>query len=304
MKAAGAWAWWNQYGSVPLDRCLVRARQVAGIIVKAGHWAEFDAFKAVGPVAVEYYVGWSGIGGPAAALVSDTALLNAGLDRGAEFAVINAEVEWESLLDESLMMQLITDIRAQHPGVELYASIDSRGGRMQTPALRALIRECTGVMPEVYPKAFRPAMPPGSVAAAFVDSVDHGDFQGKPVLPSLQTYDGIGAAAVTEQVAQCVRDRCIGWQAYTLAHATDEEWAAFVAGIPVAIGGDLMSQEADAIRAEMKQGFGDVERFMVMIAQSLQAQIAALHAGDTSGLQAQIDALNQRLKDAAAKLGG
>ena len=225
MKAAGPWAWWNQYGSVPLSKCLERAKDVRGVIVKAGWWHEFDEFRAVGPVAIERYVYPDNV-------PNEIVMLCAGLDRGAEFAVINAEAEWEGFTTEEPMMQLVNGIRARNPGAELYASIDSRGNRTRTPCLRALIRECTGVMPEVYPKAFRPSMPPGAVPAAFVDSIAAKDFQGKPLLPTLQTYDGIGAIAVTEQIAQCERPGYQGWQAYTIAHATDAEWAAFIANIP------------------------------------------------------------------------
>jgi hypothetical protein len=78
-------------------------------------------------------------------------------------------------------------------------------------------------MPMVYPGAF------GQTARdAFVASLDGKDFGGKPVLPTIQTYGGVGPETVGEQIAE-VRERGLaGYQAYTIAHATDAEWEALV----------------------------------------------------------------------------
>lgn len=225
MKANGCWAWWNHFGDVPLAKCVERANQVAGVITKANYWDAFDAFKAAGVrIGIERYVYPDNP-------LQEARTLADGIHRGAEFAVINAEAEWEHL-DMGPMTQLITELQRLAPGVEMYASVDVRGGRTALPFQRVLARHITAWMPEVYPKAFRPAMSPGAVQAAFRDSLDSGqEFAGKPILPTIQTYEDIGAAAVKDQVAESLRRGFTGCQAYTLAHATDAEWSAFLASV-------------------------------------------------------------------------
>jgi hypothetical protein len=124
------------------------------------------------------------------------------------------------------MQALIATFRQRRPDTELYASVDTRGNRMALPFMRVLASHITAWLPEVYPLAFRPARPAGFVERAFADCLDGKDFGGIPVLPTIQTYDGIGAQAVVDQVAEVNRRGLPGYQAYTIAHATDEEWAA------------------------------------------------------------------------------
>ncbi len=233
MKAAGRWAWWNQYSRVPIATCIERAKEAKlnGVIVKAGYWGTMEDFRQAGiAVGVEAYTYPN-------RTESDAADLLMGLDRGAQFIVINAEVEWEGH-DSLPMERLIANIRERAPDVELYASVDTRGNRTRLPYQRVLAERITGWMPMIYPKAFYPAMPIGYVHAAFHDCMTSGqDFNGKPVLPTIQTYDSMGAAAVIRQLQEVYRrevgNRELGgYQAYTIGHATDEEWAVIVADAP------------------------------------------------------------------------
>ncbi|OGO53156.1 MAG: hypothetical protein A2148_11095 [Chloroflexi bacterium RBG_16_68_14] len=140
--------------------------------------------------------------------------------------MINAEAEWESLGPEP-MRRLIAEFRRLQPRAELYASVDTRGGRMALPYQRVLAEHAAGWMPMVYPAAFQQ-----SVRDAFAVALDAGAIRESPlpVLPTIQTYDQIGAEAVRAQIAE-VRQRGLpGYQAYTIAHATDAEWAVVVGG--------------------------------------------------------------------------
>jgi hypothetical protein len=141
---------------------------------------------------------------------------------GARFAVINAEVEWEAQGPEP-MRRLVAEFRRHQPTSELYASVDTRGSRMDLPYQRVLADHVAGWMPMVYPMTFQQ-----SVRDAFAASLDGKDFAGKPVLPTIQTYDVIGARAVAEQIAEVHRRGLPGYQAYTMAHATNPEWAEIV----------------------------------------------------------------------------
>jgi hypothetical protein len=213
--AAGRWAWWNQYGSVPLATCARRARKarLRGVIVKSGYSEARDAFAGAGiPWAVERYVYPD-------QPEEEARRLAAGVASGARFAVVNAEVEWEPLGPEP-MERLVAEFRRLQPGAELYASVDTRGGRSALPYQRVLAAHVAGWMPMVYPGAF--GQP---VAAAFAAALDGARFDGRPVLPTLQTYGGIGAPAVHAQIDEVRRRGLPGYQAYTIAHATDAEWA-------------------------------------------------------------------------------
>ena len=221
--AEGRWAWWNGYGTLSVAPSVQRAKDAAldGLIVKWGHWETWEAFRRADvPLAVERYVY------PHQATLEARRLAE-GIDRGARFAVINAEVEWETLGPEP-MRQLIAEFRRRKPAAELYASVDTRGGRMALPYQRVLAEHVAGWMPMIYPKAFRPSQPSGYIGQAFRDALDGNDFGGKPVLPTIQTYDQIGAGAVSAQIAEVRRRRLPGFQAYTISHATDTEWAVLV----------------------------------------------------------------------------
>lgn len=230
MKADGFWSFWNQYGSVPLNVCVERAKQLQrGVIVKHGFWTAFDAFKAAGvPVAIERYVYPS-------QPVREAERLSEGIARGAEFAVINAEVEWERAgAAGGIAMRLLIDtFKGLQPGVEFYASVDTRAGRTSQPYQQVLGAACTGWMPMIYPKAFffPPFRPESHVPRSFTRSLDDGqDFQGKPVYPTIQTYDGVGEFAVRLQVSEVEQRGLPGLQSYTICHATNIEWAKYIAG--------------------------------------------------------------------------
>lgn len=225
MKASGFWSWWNHFGNVPLETCVDRAKRLnGGVIVKWGFWDAFNAFKQAGvPVAIERYVY------PTQPLLEASRLAD-GINRGAEFAVINAEVEWETQPARP-MEELIARFRSFHPDIELYAAVDTRGTRTSLPYQRVLGQHIAAWMSMVYPRAFRPHMPAHMVSAAFRDCFDMGqNFYGKPHVPIIQTYDRIGAAAVVEQLDQVARRGFPGVSAYTVCHALAQEWSAFVAG--------------------------------------------------------------------------
>lgn len=226
-KLAGRWAWWNQYSRLSTERCVERAKaaRLDGMIIKYGYPEVERAFTEAGiPWATERYVY------PRQPETEATMLADA-VDAGAVAAVINAEVEWEPLGLEP-MLRLIDSFLTRHPEVELYASTDTRGERLNLPYQRVLGRHIAGWLPMVYPLAFRPTRPRGYVAAAMRDSLDNRDFGGIPVLPTIQTYDSIGPEAVREQLAEVARRGLGGYQAYTIRHATDNEWAEIVASAP------------------------------------------------------------------------
>jgi hypothetical protein len=83
-------------------------------------------------------------------------------------------------------------------------------------------------MPMVYPASFRPQRPAGFVRQAFVDCLDGKDFRGKPVLPTLQAFGGIGPVALRAQIDETKRRGQPGYQLYTIGHATNEEWEVVV----------------------------------------------------------------------------
>jgi hypothetical protein len=248
---AGRWFWWNQNSdqSFDLPKMVRRAKdaRAEGGIIKYGFPLVEQAFTAAGiPFAVERYVYPSQ---PEA----EAAMLANAVDAGAVAAVINAEVEWEGMGYQGAtegglaMLELIQAFRARHPTVELYASVDTRGNRMDLPFMRVLAQHIAGWLPEVYPLAFRPGRPEGFVARAFADCLDGKDFGGIPVLPTIQTYDGIGARAVAEQIAEVKRRAHVGCQAYTIAHATDEEWAEFARQEEAPVMAKTTEQYADEI---------------------------------------------------------
>ena len=227
--AIGRWTWWNQYGSVPIEACVQRAQdaRLAGVIVKWGYALAQAAFAQAGiPWATERYVYPNQPELEAQRLAQDIA-------RGARFAVINAEIEWEPLAAEP-MERLVAEFRRLQPAAELYACVDTRGARMSLPYQRVLAEHIAGWMPMVYPGAFAQ-----SARDAFAAALDVGTLRESPlpVLPAIQTYGGIGGQLVADQLAEVRRRGLPGYQAYTIAHASDDEWAV--------IAGDATEEEDD-----------------------------------------------------------
>lgn len=235
MKAKGKWAWWNQYGNMSVQACIDRTVDsgLEGVIVKADYPSIVGRFLAANlRVGAENYVR------PEQPEREGEALANA-ITQGCEFAVINAEAEWEDRMGGE-MRRLIGAFRDQQPDTELYASTDTRGGRIGLPYQRVLGEHITGWMPMIYPLAFRDHRPTGYIQAAFADCLDRGqDFQGKPVLPTLQVYGGIGPNDVRIMLAEVRRRGLKGYQAYTIGHASAAEWkvitndATFAPPVPV-----------------------------------------------------------------------
>jgi hypothetical protein len=218
--ASGRWAWWNQYGSAPLDACVRRAldARLAGVIVKWGYPDARSAFEQAGVAwATERYVYPNQPELEAQRLAQDVA-------RGARFAVVNAEIEWEPLALEP-MERLVAEFRRLQPSAELYACVDTRAARTSLPYQRVLAEHAAGWIPMVYPAVFEQ-----SAHDAFATALDVRAMRETPlpIMPAIQTYGGAGAQLVAEQLAEVRRRGLPGYQAYTIAHATDDEWAVIV----------------------------------------------------------------------------
>jgi len=160
-----------------------------------------------------------------------TKLANA-VDAGAKGIVINAEegAGWQHELGAKAS-QIVSTIRSRHPQIPIWCAIDTRGDRMTQAYQRALVEECDGVMPMVYPTLFRPSCPADYVQRAFADCLDGAprNFLGKPVWPVLQAFaEGQaphpGPAGIRAQIDQAQRRRLPGLTVYTAAAATEDEW--------------------------------------------------------------------------------
>lgn len=122
--------------------------------------------------------------------------------------------------------KLIQAYRAVAGSKPLWASIDTRGNRPNSPYQKVLAVECVGVMPMVYPKAFGQSefqAYQSAISALFKQA-----WSGKPVIPTLQTYDNVGFTSVKNQIAEAVTRNLDGISAYTMGHATQDEWGAFI----------------------------------------------------------------------------
>ena len=80
-----------------------------------------------------------------------------------------------------------------------------------------------------YPAAFGQSAYDAFAAALDVRTIRETHL---PVLPAIQTYGGVGAPLVAAQLAEVRRRVLPGYQAYTIAHATDDEWAVIVRDAP------------------------------------------------------------------------
>lgn len=127
--------------------------------------------------------------------------------------------------DGTATLQLIRKFRELRPDKPLFAALDTRGTRPAYPYQQACATLCDGVMPMVYPKAF--GQSPREAVAASLTTALREAWAGKPIIPAIQTYDGIGGPLVEATMVELSGAGVSGISAYTLGHATEEEWGTF-----------------------------------------------------------------------------
>jgi hypothetical protein len=234
--AAGIWAWHNQYNTLPLAKCVERAQRakLEGVIVKYGLPEAEKAYAAAGiRWATERFA-------YADSPISEGNKLADAVDAGACFAVINAEEGggWgPATATGPAMERLIDTFRIRHSGAPLYASIDTRGDRLSHPYQQVMLERCNGIMPMIYPGAFRPSQPGGYIEEGIADCLWNKDFRHLPVFPTLQSYSweypkgsgqihAMGPFGISRQaeLLKVYGGLIQGFQFYTIHHATDAEW--------------------------------------------------------------------------------
>jgi len=233
--------WINQFNQPSPADFKSRVVQVDGAIIKFGHGlAKYEALaREVGRPWLAERMGESGIGdqqGPSRALVYARDLAEQANRKGCIGAVINLEEAdggWHTD-SGSGTRQLIQEFRHLAPvGMPLLASLDTRLGRPNYPYQQVCADLCDGVMPMVYPAAFRPGMAPGFVEAAFRDCLTdllYVRWAGKEIHPTIQVYDAMSPAAIraeTRALTDLLRAGMIhGGNFYTINHATQPQWEA------------------------------------------------------------------------------
>lgn len=228
--------WINQYATPPPDLFVHRAGQVDYVIIKYG-LKEYEklAHQSGIPWLAER-MGESGTGdqrGPSRAVTYGTELANQANQPGCVGAVVNLEESdggWHTD-DGGGTRELIDTFRKLAPGKPLFASLDTRGNRPNSPYQRALAAACEGVMPMVYPAAFGQR---ADVAfAAAITPLVRASWNGKEIIPTFQTYDKADVPSQVAELDKLYRAGTIdGANSYTLGHATDAQWDASIAFSP------------------------------------------------------------------------
>jgi hypothetical protein len=223
-----------------------RARQVDYVVLKYGMGRTFGEAGFYERLAVSVGVPWVaevmgewGVGsqdGPAHAITFADRLADQALQPGCIAAVINLEEAdggWQR--DNGNATHALLDRFAARTfgRIPLFASIDTRAGRPSYPYQAALASRCSGVMPMIYPAAFKQSAERAFSAALTPLMLDR--WRGREIIPTIQTYD-ITPGLVTDSVrALSQRAQVLaGGNFYTLGHATREVWSAALAYRPVA----------------------------------------------------------------------
>ena len=256
----GIGAWWNGFGALDGDLVAETARASAAsldyVVVKYGNPAAEQAFSAAGLLrGSERFVS-------AASPAAEAGMLSDAVDAGAAFAVINAEEGGgfdAGGAAGNAMAGIIDAFRARHAGTPLYAALDTRGARTSYPYQQVALARCDAVMPMVYPAAFYPAQPSGYVHQAVADALAPLAGQRLPLHPIIQTYGGIGAAAVLQEIQEVGAYQVRSFSAYTIGHATDAEWQQIVnvRRLQQALAAQAARQAASAAFARVAQDIAD-----------------------------------------------
>lgn len=236
--------WINQYAEPAASQFLARTADVDYVAIKYGQetrdgraFYESLAFSTGRPWVAELMPER----GQAFAEEDGRHLGEQAAQPGCIAAIVNmeeADGSWQED-DGSRTSVFIDSFQAAAPGVELFASIDPRGNRPNSPYQLVLADRCAGVMPMIYPAAFYPTRFDGYVARAFADCLTPLLLQrwaGRDVIPTFQTYDAVSPDDITIEADQCRQlydtGTIVGANSYTLGHASDAEWAASLAFAP------------------------------------------------------------------------
>jgi len=210
----------------------VRGHQVDYVIIKYG-------MKPYEVTASEEGIPWlgermaeSGVGsqdGPAHAIQYANELANQVLQPGCIGGVINLEESdggWHLDPDGSGTRLLIETFRSRVPNKPLFAALDTRANRPNSPYQRVCADLCDGVMPMVYPGSFQ--LPARISLDAALTPLALWRWSGKDVLPAYQTYVTDFPCDVDDEVLNLnilyAQGKIQGASAYTLGHATDSQW--------------------------------------------------------------------------------
>lgn len=233
--------WLNQYARPSAALFVERAADVDYVVIKYGMTDYERLAQQHGIPWLGERMGESGAGsqnGPSEAARYAQELANQANQPGCIGAVINLEEAdggWHT--DNGTgTRRLISDFRAKAPGKPLFASLDTRGSRPNSPYQRACAELCDGVMPMVYPGAFGQSAP--TAFAAAITPLVRQRWGEKDIIPTYQTYSPPPVDVPDQmRVVQRLYDEGVidGANSYTLGHATEAQWRdslAFVVSAP------------------------------------------------------------------------
>jgi hypothetical protein len=222
-------AWMNQWAP-PKPDWPVRGHQVDHVIIKYG-------MKPYEVTAFEEGIPWlgermaeNGVGSqdaPAHAMEYANELANQVLQPGCIGGVINLEESdggWH-LDDGSATRLLISTFRSKIPSKPLFAALDTRANRPNSPYQQVCAELCDGVMPMVYPGAFE--LPAHISFAVAITPLLRAHWRDKDILPAYETYSPPDVD-VDDEVLNLnllyTQGLIQGASSYTLGHATDSQW--------------------------------------------------------------------------------
>lgn len=219
--------WINQFSQPNVNVFTSRVRQVDYVVIKYG-LAQYEQWaRDAGVPWLAERMGEPN--GPAAAVMYANQLADQALQPGCIGAVINLEEAdggWH-LDDGTATRLLIETFRSRCPGIPLFASLDTRSLRPNSPYQLVCAELCDGVMPMVYPGAF--GLASQNAFNASLTPAMLARWAGKEVHPTYQTYSPppVSVSAEVWVVAVLYNQHVIhGANTYTLGHATDEQWEA------------------------------------------------------------------------------
>ena len=250
-------AWLNQYALPELQTFSERAAQVAYVILKYG-FPQYErlAYNGKVPWLAEIYP-YDNDPARYANLLADQAG-----QPGCVGAVVNMEygsdhtvAHWDT--DGGARTTLFINTFHDRSTLPLFASIDTRGNRPTMPYQKVLATRCEGVMPMIYPQefgqsvdaAFQAAITPAMLAA----------WKGKLIIPTIQTYNNISVADVVRQTQ--LGNTFDGVTAYTIGHATAEEWNAFISELasePTHFAGTDVASALASLRVKWLETMGQL----------------------------------------------
>lgn len=294
----GKWVWiwnWGNCDGGDLDRVAARLRNAgcAGAFVKAGDGGHdfgqsMDVVSIIGGLRerglqAEPWFYWYGKDAPEAIYgvmaytwrEEGTQLVDACRRVGANFAIIDVEVEYEKPADPaSNARRALTIVRDALPDLDLYYAPLAQPDYHRALPYAVFNEFCLAVLPQAYHNAMQ--VSPARAVQLCYDAFASEGLTSRPLLPAGGAYDTVTAAELREWASLCIGRGATALSWWSCEHMSEALWQA-VGVVPLTAEEDEVSQQKlNELENRMTKAEGRLDSHEKMVRAGVKALAAKI----------------------------